>query len=174
MARFGDCDPATLGLEDRGSRFVSSRLSPSADQRPSAPRDEEMTPLGVRSLSRPAVTAERHARVATLGRVFHQGRSSFWTRRGPSTPRAAGRPARDTHTGQKAFPGDDLTDTIAAVVRGEPRPAASLTTLYTSIQRRVIGPLACVLVQDDAVRDRATCTTRCGKGISMSAWASAL
>ena len=36
------------------------------------PRDEEMTPLGVRSLSRPAVTAERHARVATLGRVFHQ------------------------------------------------------------------------------------------------------
>ena len=43
-----------------------------------------MTPLGVRSLSRPAVTAERHARVATLGRVFHQGRSSFWTlRQGP-------------------------------------------------------------------------------------------
>ena len=41
-----------------------------------------MTPLGVRSLSRPAVTAERHARVATLGRVFHQGRSSFWTLRG--------------------------------------------------------------------------------------------
>ena len=41
-----------------------------------------MTPLGVRSLSRPAVTAERQARVATLGRVFHQGRSSFWTLRG--------------------------------------------------------------------------------------------
>ena len=40
-----------------------------------------MTPLGVRALSRPAVTAERHARVATLGRVFHQGRSSCWTRR---------------------------------------------------------------------------------------------
>ncbi len=31
-----------------------------------------MTPLGVRSLSGPAVTAERHARVANLGRVFHQ------------------------------------------------------------------------------------------------------
>ena len=31
-----------------------------------------MTPLGVRALSRPAVTAERHARVATLGPVFHQ------------------------------------------------------------------------------------------------------
>ena len=31
-----------------------------------------MTPLGMRSLSRPAVTEERHARVANLGRVFHQ------------------------------------------------------------------------------------------------------
>ena len=31
-----------------------------------------MTPFGVRSLSRPAVTAESHTRVATLGRVFHQ------------------------------------------------------------------------------------------------------
>ena len=31
-----------------------------------------MPPLGVRALSRPAVTAERHARVATLGGVFHQ------------------------------------------------------------------------------------------------------
>ena len=35
-----------------------------------------MTPLGVRSLSRPAVTAVRHARVANLGRVFHQVGSS--------------------------------------------------------------------------------------------------
>ena len=82
MARPAGFEPATLGLEGRGSCFVSSRLSRTLISARPPPRDEEMTPLGVRSLSRPAVTAERHARVATLGRVFHQGRSSFWTRRG--------------------------------------------------------------------------------------------
>ena len=60
---------------------MSARLSRTLISARPPPRDEEMTSLGVRSLSRPAVTAERHARVATLGRVFHQGRSSFWTLR---------------------------------------------------------------------------------------------
>ncbi len=72
MARFGGCAPAILGLEGRGSRFASFRLSRTLISARPPPRDEEMTPLGVRSLSRPAVTAERPARVANLGRVFHQ------------------------------------------------------------------------------------------------------
>ena len=50
MARCGGCATAILGLEGRGSRFVSSRLSrPLISARP-PPRDEEMTPLGVRAL----------------------------------------------------------------------------------------------------------------------------
>ena len=64
---------------------MSARLSRTLLSARPPPRDEEMTSLGVRALSRPAVTAERHARVATLGRVFHQGRSSFWTRRALTT-----------------------------------------------------------------------------------------
>ncbi len=55
MACFGGFETATLGLEGRGSRVASSRLSrPLISARP-PPRDEEMTPLGVRALSRPAV-----------------------------------------------------------------------------------------------------------------------
>ena len=67
MARFPEDAPAIIGLEGRGSRFVSSRLSRTLISARPPPGDEEMTPLGVRALSRPAVTAERHARVATLG-----------------------------------------------------------------------------------------------------------
>ena len=72
MSPFGDCVPATLGLEGRGSRVASFRLSRTLISARPPPRDEEMTPLGVRALSHPAVTAERPARVAHLGRVFHE------------------------------------------------------------------------------------------------------
>ena len=72
MARCGECDPAIIGLEGRGSRFASSRLSRMLVSARPPRRAEEVTPLGVRALSRPAVTAERPARVANLGRVFHQ------------------------------------------------------------------------------------------------------
>ena len=71
MARPAGFEPATLGLEDRGSVFASSHLSRTLISARPPPRDEEMTPLGVRALSRPAVTAKRHARVVNLGRVFH-------------------------------------------------------------------------------------------------------
>ena len=72
MARCGKCDPAIIGLEGRGSRFVSSRLSRTLiSARP---------PRGTRRCRRSVcarcpvrwLTAERPARVAPLGRVFHQ------------------------------------------------------------------------------------------------------
>ena len=69
MARCGGCAPAILGLEGRGSRFVSSRLSrPLISARP-PPRDEEMTPLGCARAVPYGGDAERHARVATRNRV---------------------------------------------------------------------------------------------------------
>ena len=56
----------------RRPRIASCLLRPvpPSGQHPYGPRDEEMTPRSVRSLSRPAVTAERHARFADLGRFF--------------------------------------------------------------------------------------------------------
>ena len=52
--------------------MASSRLSRTLDQRPSAPRDEEMTPLGVRALSRPGVD-RGEARAGRPSRPgFHQ------------------------------------------------------------------------------------------------------
>ncbi len=77
MTRFSGFDTAILGLEGRGSRFASSRLSHTRISARPPPRDEEMTPPGVRSLSRPAVTAERPVRVANLGRVFAAPRVAF-------------------------------------------------------------------------------------------------
>ena len=53
MARCAACDAAIIGLEGRGSRVASSRLSRTLISARPPPRDEEMTPLGVRALSRP-------------------------------------------------------------------------------------------------------------------------
>ncbi len=72
MARFLEDVPAIIGLEGRGSRFAWSRLSRTLISTRPPRGNEEMTWLGVRALSRSAVTAERHARVVPLDRVFHQ------------------------------------------------------------------------------------------------------
>ena len=65
--RIRTCDPRL-----RRPRIASCLLRPvpPSGQHPYGPRDEEMTPRSVRSLSRPAVTAESHARFADLGRFF--------------------------------------------------------------------------------------------------------
>ena len=53
--RFPEDALAIIGLEGRGSRFASSRLSRTLINARPPPRDEEMTPLGVHALSRPMV-----------------------------------------------------------------------------------------------------------------------
>ena len=50
MARPAGFEPATLGLEGRGSRFAFSGLSRTLISACPPPRHEEMTPLGVRSV----------------------------------------------------------------------------------------------------------------------------
>ena len=50
MARPAGFEPATLGLEGRGSRFVSSRRSRPLISACPPPWDEAVTPLGVRAL----------------------------------------------------------------------------------------------------------------------------
>ena len=69
MARCGDCAPAILGLEGRGSCVASSRRSRPLVSAGATRWAEVMTPRGVRALSRPAVTLEWSAWVVTRGRV---------------------------------------------------------------------------------------------------------